>query len=100
MTSPILMGTLQLSLRENGKALLSLVKLLTLFPCYGRIRVRVVQITNSSTNSSKKGEGMSRPSRSWQFILYEMLRIPGERQRLATALGINPLTLHRWAKED
>lgn len=57
----------------------------------------VVQIVNSGY----KGEGMPRPtSPSWQSILERSIQLPGERQRLVTALGINPMTLNRWIKGE
>src|SRR5947209_9834493 len=34
---------------------------------------------------------------SWQSSLQQMLKVPGERQRMATALGLSPMTLTRWA---
>ena len=34
---------------------------------------------------------------SWQSSLHHMLKVPGERQRMATALGLSPMTLTRWA---
>src|SRR5947209_8056390 len=34
---------------------------------------------------------------SWQSSLQHMLKVPGERQRMATALGLSPMTLTRWA---
>lgn len=37
---------------------------------------------------------------SWQEVLQKIIRQPGERQRLITALGINPMTLNRWLKDE
>ncbi len=37
---------------------------------------------------------------SWQAILQRLIRAPGERQRLATALGVSTMTLIRWANGD
>src|SRR5579883_633231 len=37
---------------------------------------------------------------SWQSVLQHIIRTPAERQRLAEALGVNVLTLNRWAKEN
>lgn len=37
---------------------------------------------------------------SWQAVLQKIIRQPGERQRLITALGINPMTLNRWLKDE
>jgi hypothetical protein len=52
-------------------------------------------------NIGHKGEGMPRPtSQSWQSILERSIQLPGERQRLVTALGINPMTLNRWLKAE
>ena len=34
---------------------------------------------------------------SWQSSLQHMLKVPGERQRMATALGLSSMTLTRWA---
>lgn len=39
-------------------------------------------------------------SSSWQNILQNILKLPGERQRLATALGLSPMTLTRWANGE
>jgi hypothetical protein len=36
----------------------------------------------------------------WQAVLQKIIQPPKERQRLAVALGINTITLTRWAKED
>ena len=42
---------------------------------------------------------MSKPSHSsWQAVLQKIIQIPGERQRLISALAINQLTLDRWLK--
>lgn len=35
---------------------------------------------------------------SWQIVLRKIVQQPGERQRLITALDINPMTLDRWLK--
>jgi hypothetical protein len=35
---------------------------------------------------------------SWQAVLQKIIQIPGERQRLISALAINQLTLDRWLK--
>src|SRR5207245_2891093 len=44
---------------------------------------------------------MPRPtSPSWQSVLERSIQLPGERQRLVTALGINPMTLNRWVKAE
>src|SRR5438270_11351222 len=37
---------------------------------------------------------------SWRAVLQKIIRQPGERQRLITALGINPMTLNRWLKDE
>ncbi len=37
---------------------------------------------------------------SWRTVLQKIIRQPGERQRLIAALGINPMTLNRWLKEE
>lgn len=37
---------------------------------------------------------------SWQAVLQRIIRPTAERQRLATALGVNTMTLTRWAKEN
>jgi len=51
-------------------------------------------------NMSKKGDGMTRStSLSWQSVLQSIIQIPGERQRLVNALGINPMTLNRWLRD-
>jgi transcriptional regulator with XRE-family HTH domain len=39
-------------------------------------------------------------SQSWRGILQRMIRVKGERQRLAIALGLSPMTLTRWANGD
>ncbi len=36
----------------------------------------------------------------WQAVLQKIIQSPKERQRLATALGINIITLSRWVKAD
>src|SRR5579875_28212 len=38
--------------------------------------------------------------RKWQTVLQKIIQSPKERQRLASALGINVITLTRWAKEN
>ncbi|HEY0755092.1 MAG TPA: GAF domain-containing protein [Ktedonobacteraceae bacterium] len=37
---------------------------------------------------------------TWQAVLQKIIQSPRERQRLATALGINIITLSRWVKAD
>jgi hypothetical protein len=37
---------------------------------------------------------------TWQAVLQKIIQSPKERQRLATALGINVITLSRWVKSD
>jgi GAF domain-containing protein len=37
---------------------------------------------------------------TWQEVLQKIIQLPKERQRLATALGINIITLSRWVKAD
>ncbi len=37
---------------------------------------------------------------SWQSSLQHILKVPGERQHLATALGLSPMTLIRWANGE
>jgi GAF domain-containing protein len=37
---------------------------------------------------------------TWQAVLQKIIQSPKERQRLATALGINIITLSRWVKAD
>ena len=37
---------------------------------------------------------------SWQSSLQHMLKAPGERHRMATALGLSPMTLTRWASGE
>jgi len=39
-------------------------------------------------------------SPSWQEILRRIIQTPAERQRLATALGVSPMTLTRWSNES
>ena len=39
-------------------------------------------------------------SQSWQTILQQVLKMSGERQRMATALGLSPMTLSRWANGE
>ena len=39
-------------------------------------------------------------SPSWQAVLRAIIQLPAERQRLATALGVSPITLTRWANEN
>ena len=39
-------------------------------------------------------------SQSWQSILQQVLKTSGERQRMATALGLSPMTLTRWASGE
>jgi len=36
----------------------------------------------------------------WQSILQQILRIPGEQQRMAVAIGLSQMTLTRWAKGE
>lgn len=40
------------------------------------------------------------PTSSWQDILKQMIRTPGERQRLAGALGLSVMTLSRWTNAE
>ena len=37
---------------------------------------------------------------SWQRSLQHILKVPGERQRMATALGLSSMTLTRWANGE
>jgi transcriptional regulator with XRE-family HTH domain len=37
---------------------------------------------------------------SWQSSLQHILKVPGERHRMATALGLSPMTLTRWASGE
>src|SRR5438105_1484493 len=37
---------------------------------------------------------------SWQSSLQHILKVPGERQRMATALGLSSMTLTRWANGE
>ncbi len=39
-------------------------------------------------------------SPTWQEVLQRIIVTPSERKRLATALGINEMTLNRWAKAN
>ena len=39
-------------------------------------------------------------SPTWQSILQQILRIPGEQQRMAVAIGLSQMTLTRWAKGE
>ena len=39
-------------------------------------------------------------SQIWRSVLADILKRPGERKRIASALGINPLTLTRWVKSQ
>src|SRR6266516_2701202 len=39
-------------------------------------------------------------SSSWQNILQHILKQSGERQHMATALGLSPMTLNRWASGE
>src|SRR5712691_3142567 len=39
-------------------------------------------------------------TRSWQNILLQIIKLPGEQQRMATAIGLSPMTLARWAKGE
>ncbi len=39
-------------------------------------------------------------STSWQEVLQRIILTPSERKRLATGLGINEMTLHRWTKAN
>lgn len=39
-------------------------------------------------------------SQTWRTVLADILKRPGERQRIARALGINPLTLTRWVQSQ
>ena len=39
-------------------------------------------------------------SLTWQSILQQILRIPGEQQRMAVAIGLSQMTLTRWAKGE
>lgn len=40
---------------------------------------------------------MDPSSSSWQAILQTITKLPGERQRLSTVLGVTPITISRWA---
>jgi len=37
---------------------------------------------------------------SWQNLLLQIIKLPGEQQRMATAIGLSPMTLTRWAKGE
>ena len=37
-------------------------------------------------------------TQTWRTVLADILKRSGERQRIARALGINPLTLTRWVQ--
>jgi transcriptional regulator with XRE-family HTH domain len=37
---------------------------------------------------------------TWQSILQQIFRIPGEQQRMAVAIGLSQMTLTRWAKGE
>ncbi len=39
-------------------------------------------------------------SPTWRTVLADILKRPGERQRIAEALGINQLTLKRWVQNQ
>jgi hypothetical protein len=39
-------------------------------------------------------------AQTWRTVLADILKRPGERQRIAVALGINPVTLTRWAQRQ
>jgi transcriptional regulator with XRE-family HTH domain len=39
-------------------------------------------------------------SPTWQSILQQVLKIPGEQQRIAVAIGLSQMTLTRWAKGE
>src|SRR5258707_15614747 len=39
-------------------------------------------------------------SPTWQEVLQRIIVTPSERKRLAMALGINEMTLNRWAKAN
>jgi transcriptional regulator with XRE-family HTH domain len=43
---------------------------------------------------------MGQSQEHWSGILATILKTPGEKQRLASALGIAPMTLNRWASGD
>src|SRR5947199_9634436 len=39
-------------------------------------------------------------SPTWQSILQQVLKTPGEQQRIAVAIGLSQMTLTRWAKGE
>ena len=39
-------------------------------------------------------------SPTWQSILQQVLKIPGEQQRIAVSIGLSQMTLTRWAKGE
>src|SRR5215469_16311375 len=39
-------------------------------------------------------------AQTWRTVLADILKRPGERQRIARALGIHPLTLTRWVQSQ
>ena len=43
---------------------------------------------------------MVQPSLSWQDVLQTIIKMPGERQRLSTILGVTPVTISRWAHNE
>ena len=43
---------------------------------------------------------MVQPSPSWQDVLQTIIKMPGERQRLSTILGVTPVTISRWAHSE
>src|SRR5713226_2424918 len=40
------------------------------------------------------------PPHTWRSILGDIIEVPGERQRIAKEIGIVPITLTRWTKND
>ena len=43
---------------------------------------------------------MVQPSLSWQDVLQTIIKMPGERQRLSTILGVTSVTISRWAHNE
>src|SRR2546430_9768250 len=39
-------------------------------------------------------------SPTWQSILQQVLKIPGEQQRIAVSIGLSQMTITRWAKGE
>lgn len=57
-------------------------------------------LNHSRVPESVEKDREMQEAQTWRIVLADILKRPGERQRIATALGINPVTLTRWTQSQ